>query len=360
MKRALLCLAAAASLVLPVFAAEDAVWEIVDTKELERQASQAIDLPLNRDINLEEGLSTLAAQAAAQMSGIVKSAVRSGALVLTIALFSSLAEAVSAQSGAQGLDAARLVGAIALSGAALGDVSSLLALGRESVEHLVDFDRILIPTITAAAAASGSVTGAASRQMATLLCVNLLLTLMKGVLIPMVYLYVAACTGAAAADHPGLGAIAGLIRWAVQGILKWLLLLFTAYLSVSGVIAGTADKAAAKLTRFAISGMVPVVGGILSDATESVLAGAGLMRSAVGVFGTIAVLAFCLTPFLRLLVQYLLYRVAAVLAASVSAGPAAALIEQIGSAFGLIMAMTGTAALLTLISVILTTAAAVS
>lgn len=228
------------------------------------------------------------------------------------------------------------------------------------MENLTVFTRILIPVMTTAAAASGSLTGAASRQMVTLFCSNLLLTLMEGVLLPLVYLYVAACAGALATGNAGIRAVADFIRWGVQTALTWLLLLFTVYLGLSGVISGTADRAAVKVARFAISGMVPVVGGILSDATESVLAGAEILRNAIGVFGTLAVLAFCAVPFLRLGVQYLLYRLASVLTAAVTRHPVARLIGDLGGAFGLMLGMAGASALVTLISIVTTVSVAVS
>lgn len=358
MRRILLGAVLLLCLLLPAEAVSEELWDRVDVEELERQAGTVSDFRLTEAPELDEGLAALLEQGRDRLEQTVRQALRGGTLVLTVALFTALAETVCRATGAGGA-LARMVGALALTGAALGDISSLMELGRETVERLVDFDRVLIPAMTTAAAASGFMTGAASRQMAALLCVNLLLSLMKGVLIPLVYLYIAACTGAAAADHPGLGEIAAFVRWLVQTALKWLLILFTAYLSVSGVISGTADRAAAKLTRFAISGMVPVVGGILSDAADSVLAGAGLLRSAIGVFGTLTVLAFCLTPFLRLGVQYLLYRIASTLTAALTGGGLSSLMDQLGAAAGLILAMTGTAALLTLISVMVTTAGAI-
>ena len=46
------------------------------------------------------------------------------------------------------------------------------------------------------------------------------------------------------------------------------------YLTASGAIAGSADAAAVKAAKMTISRAIPVVGGILSDAAETVLAGA--------------------------------------------------------------------------------------
>lgn len=69
------------------------------------------------------------------------------------------------------------------------------------------------------------------------------------------------------------------------------------YLTASGAIAGSADAAAVKAAKMTISRAIPVVGGILSDAAETVLAGAGVLRGTVGVVGMLVVLAICLTPF---------------------------------------------------------------
>lgn len=343
----------------PAHAVEAELWDSVDTEALEDQAESVLDTDLTIDINLERGLSDLGTTALEQLGALLARATRSGGLMLVITLFCALIQAVYPAHG-QGVGALRLVAALAVTGGALEDVSSLLTLGSETVQQLADFTKLLIPAMTTAAVASGSYTGAAARQMATLFCSNLLLSLIQQVLLPMVYLYIAACAGAVACGSKGVRQIADLIRWATQRVLTWVLLIFTGYLSLSGVIAGTADRAAVKLTRFAISGMVPVVGGILSDATESVLAGAGILRNAIGIFGTLAVLGFCLVPFLQLGIQYLLYKLSAVLASVLTDSPVAELIGDIGGAFGLMLGMVGASALVTLISVILTIAMAVS
>ena len=97
---------------------------------------------------------------------------------------------------------------------------------------------------------------------------------------------------------------------------------------------------------------VPVVGSIISDAAGTVLAGAGMLKGAIGVFGLLAVLAICLTPFITMAVQYLLYKLAAFLAGTVTQEPLADLIGALGSAFGLMLGMTGSCALALLISII--------
>ena len=214
------------------------------------------------------------------------------------------------------------------------------------------FSIILVPTITAAAAAAGSPSGAVARQLATMLFSDILITLINRLLLPLVYTYIAACVAYAAVGNEGLKRIAGTLKWVVTSILTVVLLVFVGYLTVSGVIAGSTDAVTVKAAKFTMSSLVPVVGGILSDAAETVLAGAGILKNAVGVFGMLAVLCMCVAPFLQLGIHYLTYKVTSALSATVSSGRVAGLIDQIGGAFGLVLGMTGASALLLLISMV--------
>ena len=214
-------------LLVPAGAVETEVWDSVDTEGLQRQADDYIDIELTPDIDLDTGLSALGATALEQLDSILVRATRSGGLILMIALFCALTETVCANTGVVEKGLPRIVGTLALTAVAMGDLSSLLGAGKDTVVRLAEFNKLLIPAITTAAVASGSFTGAAARQMITLFCSNLLLSLMEGVLIPMTYLFVAASAGALATENQGIRAIADFVSWAVQTILKWLLLIFT-------------------------------------------------------------------------------------------------------------------------------------
>ena len=155
----------------------------------------------------------------------------------------------------------------------------------------------------------------------------------------------------AALGNDGLKRMGGLLKWIIATILSVVLLIFIGYLNLSGVISGSADAATIKAAKFTISNMVPVVGGVISDTAETLLAGASLLRNTAGVFGMLAVLGICLAPFLNLGIHYLMYKLTAALAATVSGdGRITGLIENLGSAFGLILAMTGSCGVLLIVA----------
>ena len=148
----------------------------------------------------------------------------------------------------------------------------------------------------------------------------------------------------------GLGTVAKAASRVVTWLLTGSLVLFTGYLTLSGAVSTSADALTVQVTRSAV-GAMPVVGRILSDAAGSVLAGAGVVKNAIGVFGLLGVLAACLGPFVRLGVQYLLYKLTAFLAGMTAAPELAKLIDALGGVFGLMLGMTGSCALLLLISI---------
>ena len=82
------------------------------------------------------------------------------------------------------------------------------------------------------------------------------------------------------------------------------------------------------------------------------MAGAGILKNAVGVFGMLVILSMCVVPFLQLGIHYLAYKLTAALAATVADGRTSGLIDGLGGAFGLILGMTGASAMLLLVSMV--------
>lgn len=147
-------------------------------------------------------------------------------------------------------------------------------------------------------------------------------------------------------------AVAELIRTVCVRLLTAVLLAFTLYLTVSGIFTGTVDSARVRVAKTAISNVVPVVGGIIAEASETVLAGAGVLKGTVGMFGLLGVLALCAYPFLHLGIQYLLYKLTGFLASVVGSPELCALINGLGGAFGLVLGMVGSCALVLLVSIL--------
>ena len=295
---------------------------------------------IGEDLDVGQSFRHMARQGKEALGEVVKTSVRSCVLLLGVTLLCGLAESIRPGEGDR-LGVVSLAGTLAIAAVAVGDVHSLLGQGEAAMSNMQTLGDVLLPTVSMATAASGAPAMAAVKHGITILFSDLLLHLIQNLLIPLCYAYVAASVAWAALGNDGLRRIAGLLKWLVTILLSGVLLAFLAYLNLSGVISGGADAATVKAAKFTISNLVPVVGGVISDTAETLLAGASVLRNAAGVFGMLAVLGICVVPFLNLGAHYLMYKCTAALAATASGdGRVTGLIEALGTAFGLILAMT--------------------
>lgn len=303
-------------------------------------------------VSPEDGTQGVLSRFLARAGELAVQALPAGARLLAVALLCTLVQSMAPEGKGGTVQAAELAGALSVTALAAGDVQAMIGLGRETVARMDEFSALLLPVLATLTAATGQVGTAAVRQGVTVLFSSLLMEAMDRLLVPLLYIYLGACCACAAADSKGLNKAAELIRGGMQMVLTVFLLLFVGWLTASGAIAGSADAAAVKTAKMAISRAVPVVGSILADAAETVLAGAGALKGTVGAVGLAAVLAICLVPFFRLAVHYLTYKAAAALAGMVCDLRLCRLIDDIGSAFGMMLGITGACALVLLVSLI--------
>ena len=342
------------AIVFPVWANAAALPDEV-TDALPQQAEELLDELHTENVDhhtLSDGGRLLWEKACGSLQSIVSNSIASAVQLLCVVLLCSVAdECFRATENSRVGHVVPLLGALAITTITAGNMRSLIGMGVEVLEQLDVFSKALLPTLAAAVAASGGIVSAGVKQVATVFFAEVLISLIRNVLLPLVYCYIATAAAAAMLPEQKLEYISKGISKGITWLLAGSLVLFTGYLTLSGAVAGSSDALTVQLTRSAIGAAIPVVGNIINDATVSVLTGAQVLKNSIGVVGMLAVLAVCLLPFLHLGVQYLLYKLTAFLAGTMGPEILMKLIDALGSAFGLVLGMTGTSALLLLISV---------
>lgn len=229
---------------------------------------------------------------------------------------------------------------------------ALIRLGVDTVKEISEYGKLLLSVMTAAMAAQGGVSTSAALYTGTAFFDALLSGLISSVIVPMIYIFLCLSVAGCATGEDLLDRLVGFVKWLMTWCLKIVLYVFTGYIGITGVVSGVTDAAAIKATKLTISGMVPVVGGILSDASEAVLVSAGLVKGAVGIYGVLVVIALWIRPFIEIGVQYLMLKLTAGICGIFSVKAPVKLIESFSGAMGMLLAMTGTVSVLLMISVV--------
>ena len=268
--------------------------------------------------------------------------------VIGIALLVSVLGSVSEKTA----DLVSVAGVLAVGALFLGKANTMIRMAAETVSEISNYGKLLLPVMTAAVAAQGGGVSSAAWYTGTAFFDTLLGTLISSLLVPMVYLFLALVIGYCAMGENALKQFRDFLKWLITWSMKTVLYVFTGYMSVSGVITGGTDKAALKAAKLTISGAVPVVGGIMSDASETILLGAGVVKNAAGVYGLLAVIAILILPFLRVGILYLLLRGTSAICGMFSADKISQIVQGFTDAMGFLLGMTGTVSLLFLISIV--------
>jgi len=298
--------------------------------------------------SFSEGLWYVFKTAIAQLSPGTAEAARTCLSLIAVAIVVSILQNLPGSTSVT-LDFA---GTLAVGLLLLQPSRSLIQMAVQTISQLSEYGRLLLPVMTTAVAAQGGSTTSAGLYTGTALFDAVPSTAISDVLVPLLSVYLCLCTVCNAASQELLKQIKNFIKWGITWFLKILLYVFTGYLGITGVISGSADAAAVKAAKLAMAGGVPVVGGIMSDASETVLVSAAVIKNSAGSYGLLAILAICVMPFLQIGIHYLLLKGTAAICGVFGAKQTAALVKDFSGGMGLLLAMAGTVALLFLISLV--------
>ena len=244
--------------------------------------------------------------------------------------------------------------------AAMGAISLILFQGTNSMIHLgvntvgeiSAYGKLLLPVLATSLAAQGGITSSAALYGATALFSTVFSGLISSLLTPLIYFYLCLGIVKGVADSELLKRFQDGMKSFMTWTLKTVLYLYTGYMAVTGVISGTTDAAALKAAKLTISSMIPVVGGILSDASETILVSASTVKNAIGIYGLWAITAVWLGPLLKIGAHYLMLKAMAAISTIFAGKKISSLIDCFSSAMGHILGMTGAVCLMLLVSVV--------
>ena len=247
---------------------------------------------------------------------------------------------------------AQMIGAMAVAAVLLESSGGMISMASETVQEVSSYGKLLLPVMTTALAAQGGVTASAALYAGTAAFDAVLSGLISRLLTPLIYIYLALATVNGAIGEEMLKKLRDTLKGFMTWVLKTVLYVFTGYIGVTGVVSGTTDASILKAAKLTISGAVPVVGGILSDASEAVMVSISTVKNAAGLYGLFAIIAMVIGPFLEIGAQYLVLKITAAVCGIFGSKEINGLIGDFSTAMGFLLAMTGAVSVMQLISTI--------
>ncbi|MGN1010843.1 MAG: stage III sporulation protein AE, partial [Clostridia bacterium] len=186
-----------------------------------------------------------------------------------------------------------------------------LELGAGTIEKAADFLYAVLPVLLSSFALTGGTVAASVVQPTVLGVITLFLGLLERFFLPLLLMMAALVICSQLTSGYSFRKFCELIRSVLLIALGFMMTVFTGLLGLESFAAGTVDGLTLKTAKMATGSFIPLVGGYIADAFDSILGAGLLLRSSIGIFGVIAVFIVMFLPALRILLMAFLFKLTA-------------------------------------------------
>ncbi len=124
---------------------------------------------------------------------------------------------------------------------------------------------------------------------------------------------------------------------------KWImglvLMIFSAFVSIQGLMAGSIDSISLKTAKYTIKSAVPIIGGFLSDGVSLIMVSSVLIKNAVGVGGLVLLFGTILLPIIKIIVFSLLMKLASSILEPVADNRITSFVSSIAKSIQMLIAL---------------------
>ena len=258
-------------------------------------------------------------------------------IVLLCALSRSYADTAGQAGGMSGVFSA--VGVLAGAGMTSAAISGALSDTLNVLQAASEFMLVFVPVFAGIIAAMGKAAAASAANTVTLGAAQLFSQLAVNFLVPVCGTVMGLSVTGAIHPELNISKLGELIKkWAVWG-LSLLMTVFMSILSAQTFVKNSADSVLIRTAKFAVSNGVPIVGGTISDAVNTVHASLSLLHCSIGTYGIVAALAIILPTLITVVCYRMALSAAEALSDVFGVSELSALFRASGSVMAIIMAV---------------------
>lgn len=227
--------------------------------------------------------------------------------------------------------------------------SQVLLCASETIESIVLFVKLLIPTYLLSVGLATGITTVSAYYQLLLLMIYGAQKLLAGIVLPLIYSYCLLAMINGIWIEEKLSLLMNLIEKCIGWILKLSIGIVTGISIFQSIITPVIDSVQKSTLQKAVSA-IPGVGNAADGVIELVVGSAVVIKNSIGVVMLILLLVLCAAPLFRIFFSALLLKAAAALMGIVSSKRITSCVDRVGDACVLLFRTVGTAMLLFLIT----------
>lgn len=198
-----------------------------------------------------------------------------------------------------------------ISGIAAATLMETVNCGKNLVGNIAIFMRIMVPVVMTTLVTSGAPVSASSFELVMVGIIEITEWIIEIFFIPMLMMTAALSI----VNNLSESVNAEKLVQFMNKMLKWgigiIMTVFVGVMSLQGIVSGGADGLTLKITKFATSNLIPIVGGSLAETVDTVISCGAVIKNSVGVLGVIIVILMSAVPILKIGACLIMFRLCA-------------------------------------------------
>jgi stage III sporulation protein AE len=195
-----------------------------------------------------------------------------------------------------------IVVALSIAIAILTPIIEIIKSSNAVIKHFSDFTASFLPVFCGIVVASGKVLTGGVYNSIMLGVIHIITAISASILIPFLGIYLAFNFIGSINNQININGVCNMIRNIIVWIIGISITIFIGLLSIQTIVANATDTVTMRTTKFMIGSFLPIVGGAISEAFNSIQGCLSLIKSTVGTFGIICFLSLFLPIIIKITV----------------------------------------------------------
>ncbi len=270
--------------------------------DLDSLGASASDISSMSEISFDSVMSLIFSKLSNESKGPLSSSAIVIAVLIITALMDSYKDALKQSSMNEVIN---VVSTLCITTAIVLPVIDLISDCIATVTDAADFMLLYVPIMVAIVTFSGNpVSGASYYSFMVLACQGVSQISTK-LISPLLNIYLGFTVSSSLTDRVNLRGFCNMFSKVIKWLIAFLMTVFSALMTIRGMITTAYDSVTARAVRFTMSSFVPIVGAALSESYKTIQGSINLLRTGAGVFVIIAICVVFLPFVLRSLVWLL-------------------------------------------------------
>lgn len=213
---------------------------------------------------------------------------------------------------------------------AVNSFSVSIGYARSAIESMIHFMVAMVPLLLTLLASMGNVATVSVMHPLIIFMIHTVGTLIYTLVFPLLFFSAVLSIVSSLTDKYKVTQLAVLLRNLAIGALGVCLTVFLGVISVQTATAAATDGIAIRTAKYVTGNFIPIVGRMLSDATDTIMSASLLVKNTVGLAGVVILILLCAFPALKILALALLYSLTAAVIQPLGDNPIVSCLQTVG------------------------------